>query len=182
MGVNGVPGEVLAAEERLSGLRPPAPGGDLRLEACELMLALDWLVLMAGSAFGAFSLREKRPMVIEQRWVLGEVVVLWCCSNSGLIRREELDEDGGALGSDETRSDGGRRGTSDEQVGGRGEANKSRQSLNDPLFSQKIRKNEERIVVGPRMQGGGGRREEDGDGRAIVLPCTGGGNWDRLEP
>lgn len=68
--------------------------------------------------------------------VLGEVVVLWCCSGSGLIRREELDEDGGALGSDETRSDGRRRGTSDEQVGGRGEANKSRQSLKDAVFSQ----------------------------------------------
>lgn len=63
MGDMGVPG-VLAAEVRLRKFRwAPAPGGDLRLEACELMLTLDGFVLIDGSTFGFFSLREKRPIV-----------------------------------------------------------------------------------------------------------------------
>lgn len=62
IGLIGVPGEVLAAEVRLSGLRE-TPGGDLRLEECELTLTLDLDVLMGCSPFGVLSLREKRPIL-----------------------------------------------------------------------------------------------------------------------
>ena len=65
IGDMGVPG-VLAAEVRFRKFRwAPAPaGGDLRLDECELMLTLDGFVLIDGSTFGFFSLREKRPIVM----------------------------------------------------------------------------------------------------------------------
>lgn len=63
-GVKGVPGVVLVPEDLfIVVLRG---GGDLMLEAPEAMLTFDVLIDGLPEALGAFSLREKRPILAER--------------------------------------------------------------------------------------------------------------------